>query len=117
MAALVLTGHEDPEKEFGRAHYEQHMRVTGTLSIDGETQEIDAFGLRDHSWGPRYWQNILSSRWLTCSFGPDLNIMVSEINRTETSHRVGVVIRDGNVEFITKVWTTRSSTDQPFHAP
>jgi hypothetical protein len=108
---------EDPEKEFARAHYEQHMRVTGTLSIDGETSSIDAYGLRDHSWGPRYWQNILSYRWLTCSFGPELNIMVSEINRTETERTEwGVVIRDGKVEPIVKVAIdTQFDAEQPFH--
>jgi hypothetical protein len=108
---------EDPEKEFARAHYEQHMHVTGTLSIDGETHQIDGYGLRDHSWGPRYWQNILSYRWLTCSFGPELNIMVSEINRTETERTEwGVVIRDGNVERVTGVKIdSQFDADQPFH--
>jgi hypothetical protein len=93
------------EKGFGRAHYEQHMHVSGTVSIDGETVEVDAYGLRDHSWGPRYWQNIHSYRWLTCSFGPQLNIMVSEIQREEGGDRTqwGVVIRDGNLERVTKV--------------
>ena len=27
------------------------------------------FGLRDHSWGPRYWQAIHAYRWLTLNFG------------------------------------------------
>ncbi|MEX0683910.1 MAG: hypothetical protein WD904_03365 [Dehalococcoidia bacterium] len=108
---------EDAEKGFGRAHYEQHMRVTGTVTIDGETVEIDAFGLRDHSWGPRYWQNILSYRWLTCSFGPSLNIMVSEINRTETDRTEwGVVVRDGVLSRITGVSIdSKFDADQPFH--
>src|SRR3990172_13143628 len=35
---------EDPEKEFARAHYEQHMKVTGAVSIDGETVQVDAYG-------------------------------------------------------------------------
>jgi hypothetical protein len=108
---------DDPEKEFAKAHYEQHMHVTGTLDIDGQAAEVDGYGLRDHSWGPRYWQNILSYRWLTCSFGPDLNIMVSEINRTETERTEwGVVIRDSTVEPITKVSIdTTFDSDQPFH--
>ncbi len=108
---------EDPEKEFAKAHYEQHMDVTGNLSIDGKMHRIHAYGLRDHSWGPRYWQNILSYRWLTCSFGPDLNIMVSEINRTETERTEwGVVIRDGVVEPIVKVAIdTQFDAGQPFH--
>jgi len=95
---------EDPETEFARAHYEQHMHVTGTVAIDGEAVQVDAFGLRDHSWGPRYWQNIKSYRWLTCSFGPALNIMVSEIRRTEEERtQGGVVIRDGKLERVAGV--------------
>jgi hypothetical protein len=93
------------------------MRVTGTVAIDGESIEVDAYGLRDHSWGPRYWQNILSYRWLTCSFGPELNIMVSEINRTATERREwGVVIRDGELTPITGVRIdTQFDADRPFH--
>ena len=37
------------------------------------------FGLRDHSWGPRYWQAIHRYEWLTLNFGPDLGAMVSSI--------------------------------------
>ena len=72
---------EDAEQSFARAHFEQHMRVTGTLTIDGKSQAIDGFGLRDHSWGPRYWQAIHSYEWLTLNFGPDLGAMVSVIQR------------------------------------
>ena len=57
------------------------MHVTGTLAIDGESHAIDGYGLRDHSWGPRYWQAIHSYEWLTLNFGPDLGAMVSVIQR------------------------------------
>jgi hypothetical protein len=109
--------HENEEEGFGRAHYEQHMHATGTLSIDGESYQIDGYGLRDHSWGPRYWQNILSYRWLTCSFGPELGIMVSEIQRTPTEcTEWGVVIREGNLDRIEKVaLDSQFDADNPFH--
>lgn len=84
----------DPEREFARAHFEQHMRVRGTLSIDGETLEIDALGLRDHSWGPRYWQVIPYYRWLTCTFSPDFGIMVLESAQADGPvTQQGVVVR------------------------
>lgn len=107
----------DPEKEFARAHYEQHMHARGTLTIDGETVPIDGFGLRDHSWGPRYWQAIRSYRWLTCAFGPDLGIMVSEI-RPEEGLRTqgGVVVRGGTLERIVSVdLESRFRPGTPFH--
>ena len=53
----------------------------GLAQIEGERFAIDGFGLRDHSWGPRYWQAIHSYEWLTLNFGPDLGAMVSVIQR------------------------------------
>jgi hypothetical protein len=68
----------DPEKMFARGHTEQHMRATGTVTVGDETFEIgDGLGLRDHSWGPRYWQNVWWYRWLTVNLGPDLGFAVT----------------------------------------
>jgi hypothetical protein len=109
---------EDHEREFGRAHYEQHMLTRGTIDIDGETIEIDGTGLRDHSWGPRYWQAIYSYRWLTCTFGPDLGIMVSEITREQGGARAqnGVVVRGEGLSRITSVdIDTDFAPDTPYH--
>ena len=95
---------EDAEQSFGRAHYEQHMRATGTIDVDGETIAIDGTGLRDHSWGPRYWQALHSYRWLTCAFGDDLGIMVSEITRKPGERtQIGVVVRGETLERIRAV--------------
>lgn len=70
--------------DFARAHYEQHMRVEGTLSIEGEdTINIVGHGLRDHSWGPRYWQSIRSYRWITGNFGDDLGMVLSVVGDRE----------------------------------
>jgi len=92
---------EDPEKEFARAHYEQHMKVRGAIEIDGETMPIDGLGLRDHSWGPRYWQAIHSYRWLTINFAPDFGMMVSKVWRTpEEVTQGGVVVRGDRLERI-----------------
>jgi hypothetical protein len=89
----------DPEREFARAHYEQHMRATGTFTVDGESVSIAGLGLRDHSWGPRYWQAIHSYCWLTVNFGKDFGMMVSVIwNEPDAPPRQsGVVVRDGTL--------------------
>ncbi len=66
--------------QFTRSHYEQHMRVSGTLSLDGgPALAIAGHGLRDHSWGPRYWQSTPSYRWITGNFGDDLGMLLSVI--------------------------------------
>ena len=53
---------EKPRSSSSRkAHYEQHMRVTRHARRSTARRcRIDGFGLRDHSWGPRYWQAIHS---------------------------------------------------------
>ena len=89
------------EEQFGSAHYEQHMHVTGTLSVGDESFEIDGYGLRDHSWGPRYWQAIHRYQWLTLNFGPDLGAMVSVIQRDAEGKEVrkgGVIVRGDEIE-------------------
>jgi hypothetical protein len=92
------------EKQFGKAHYEQHMHVTGSLEIDDESYAIDGYGIRDHSWGPRYWQNIQSYEWLTMNFGPDFHAMVSVIDFDGTRARQhGVVVRGDQIDLIGEV--------------
>jgi hypothetical protein len=89
----------DAESQFAKAHYEQHMAVTGTIEIDGETIEISGHGLRDHSWGPRHWQAIESYEWLTMNFGESLGAMISIVRRDADHERVGgVIVRDGRIQ-------------------
>lgn len=93
----------DAENQFAKAHYEQHMAVSGTIEVDGEVIEIDGFGLRDHSWGPRHWQAIESYEWLTMNFGADMGAMVSIVRRDADNVRTGgVLLRDGKLEGIAK---------------
>jgi hypothetical protein len=89
------------EEQFASAHYEQHMRVNGTLRIEDQTFPIAGFGLRDHSWGPRYWQAIHRYDWLTLNFGEDFGAMVSIIQRDPEGKELrasGVVVRGDELE-------------------
>ena len=68
-------------------------------SIKGRNPAIDGFGLRDHSWGPRYWQAIHQYDWLTMNFGPDFHAMVSIIRwDEERQRRWGVVVRGEEID-------------------
>jgi hypothetical protein len=94
--AEAEASHED---QFAKAHYEQHMRVVGSVEIEGDRVEVSGHGLRDHSWGPRYWQAIEGYEWLTMNFGDDLGAMVSVIRRPGKSPRVGgVVVRGQSID-------------------
>jgi hypothetical protein len=90
----------DPEKSFAKAHYEQHVAATGSFDIAGQHWDLDGFGLRDKSWGPRYWQNISWYRWLPMNFGPDFGLMISLIGSEDGAvRRGGMVLRHG--EYVT----------------
>lgn len=87
--------------EFARAHYEQHMRVTGTIQLEGEEPvSLRGHGLRDHSWGPRYWQAIADYRWLTANFGDDLGMVLSIVGERKGGvfHRGEELVRVVDVQ-------------------
>lgn len=86
----------DPEKSFARAHYEQHVGARGTIAIGEESWRVDGYGLRDKSWGPRYWQAVPWYRWLPMNFGPDFAMMVSIVGTADgEARRSGMVLRGG----------------------
>lgn len=87
---------ERPGEEFARGHYEQLVEATGTVTVDGTSWAVSGHGLRDHSWGPRYWQAPWYYRWLTANFGADFGFMGSRIARRDGAGiRGGFVWEDG----------------------
>ena len=92
--------------DFARAHYEQHMRVSGRIEVEGEAPiAISGHGLRDHSWGPRYWQSTPDYRWITGNFGDDLGMVISIVG-----DRIGGVFHRG-AEEIQRVTEVKLDTD------
>lgn len=84
------------DSEFAKGHLEQHGKAVGTLSVDGQRFDIDAPGLRDHSWGPRSWQAPKYYRWLTMSFGDDLGaVPILTAQRDGRELHAGYVYRRG----------------------
>jgi hypothetical protein len=81
-----------------RGHFEQSGRVTGNITLGEEIWQVDGFGVRDKSWGPRDWGASKSSaepsaepsvepsteaqtitpgpapfvNWFSMNFGPDI---------------------------------------------
>lgn len=89
---------EDQSNGFARGHYEQHVGGRGVIAVGDEEWEVDGYGLRDHSWGPRFWQAPWYYRWLTMNFGDDAGFMFSIVAARDGSRRVGgVVFEDGGV--------------------
>jgi hypothetical protein len=99
-----------PEKTFARAHYEQHTRGQGTFVVGNQVYQIAGFGLRDKSWGPRYWQAIHWYRWLPICFGETFGMMISVIGSENQEIQIGgMVLNQGKYDLIkeckmTSVW-------------
>ena len=96
----TVTG-EEPSQEavqsFAKAHYEQHMAATGFIQVGGERFEVDGLGLRDKSWGARYWQAISWYRWLPLVFDEDFAMVISLISRDGVATRPGGMVLHGDV--------------------
>jgi len=88
--------HEKPGEEFAKGHYEQLIGGRGTIRVGDQEWPIDGFGLRDHSWGPRYWQAPWYYRWLTANFGEDFGFMGSRIARQDGPGTRGGFVWDGD---------------------
>jgi hypothetical protein len=64
-------------ERFARNHLNQHLAVSGRVSVGGEDFTLlGGLGWRDRSWGPRSWQRIAWYRWASCSFDPDFGLAV-----------------------------------------
>lgn len=81
---------------FAKAHYEQHCSVTGTITVGDEVMDIDGLGLRDKSWGPRFWQAISWYRWLPMVFNEDFAMMLSIVAGSADSPRSGGMVLIGD---------------------
>ena len=88
----------DASQQFAKGHLEQLGHAAGTLKLEGTAYDFkfDGLGLRDHSWGPRYWQAPKYYRWLTMNFDEGIGGMASiTVNRDGSEHPGGFMVRKG----------------------
>jgi hypothetical protein len=79
------------------------MAVSGVVRVGDEEWPLEGNGLRDHSWGPRFWSAPWWYRWLTANFGDDFGFVVSIVaSRDGGRHIGGMVLRDGKYEHINR---------------
>ena len=92
--------HETPGEEFARGHYEQLVSGSGRIRVGEREWLVVGFGLRDHSWGPRFWQAPWYYRWLTANVGKDFGFMGSRVARRDAEGtRGGFVWEDGQMHY------------------
>lgn len=84
-------------RDFSLGHFNQHMRATGAVRLGSEAWEFaPGWGWRDHSWGPRWWTNIVWYRLLLCSFPDGSGFMIHKIaDASNHARRSGVLLQDG----------------------
>jgi hypothetical protein len=109
--------HETPGEEFAKGHYEQLVEAHGTIRVGDQEFDIAGCGLRDHSWGPRYWQAPWYYRWLTANFGPDLGFMASRVAKKDgPGTRGGFVWDNGQMHYCDHFeLTTEFEGDDTYH--
>jgi hypothetical protein len=109
--------HETPGEEFARGHYEQLVEGRGTITVGERVFDVDGFGLRDHSWGPRYWQAPWYYRWLTANCGKDFGFMATRVARRDgPGTRGGFVWEDGRIHLCDDVTlSTTTVGDTAYH--
>jgi hypothetical protein len=108
---------EDPSEGFARGHYEQHVGTRGAIRVGDEEWSVDGSGLRDHSWGPRFWQAPWWYRWLTMNFGDDAGFVISIVTARDGSQRIGgVALEDGEYRHIDRAEiSTEWTGDESYH--
>jgi len=108
---------ERPGEEFARGHYEQLVAASGTVRVADERFDLDGFGLRDHSWGPRYWQAPWYYRWLTANFGADFGFMGSRVARRDGPGGRGGFVWDGEGMRVCREFRIRTEWqgEPPYH--
>jgi hypothetical protein len=103
-------------RDFSFGHFNQHTRVSGLIRVGDEEWPLDGHGWRDHSWGPRLWQNIYFYRLFIANFGDDRAFMLLKITDAKgRPRRTGVLLVDGAYEEITDmdIITDWSATMDP----
>jgi len=111
------TPHEPTGEEFAKGHYEQLIEARGTIRVGDEEWEMNGFGLRDHSWGPRYWQAPWYYRWLTANVDRDFGFMASRVAKKDgPGTRGGFVWENGALHLCDHVEiSTVTRGDEQYH--
>jgi hypothetical protein len=111
------TPRESTGEEFAKGHYEQLVQGTGTLRVGDQEWEVAGSGLRDHSWGPRYWQAPWYYRWLTGNVGADFGFMASRVAKKDApGTRGGFVWEAGRLHLCDDVTMSTDYTgDDQYH--
>jgi hypothetical protein len=101
---------------FARGHYVQHVAARGAVRVGDDDLDVDGLGLRDHSWGPRFWQSPWWYRWLTGNVDRENGLLVSMIGAPDGTRRIGgVMLVDGKLHAIEHAEIDSEYDDDGYH--
>ena len=81
--------HETPGEEFAKGTTNSSSPARDASASATRSGWSHGFGLRDHSWGPRFWQAPWYYRWLTANVGKDFGFMGSRVARRDDQRHPG----------------------------
>lgn len=93
----MILGEMDEMREAGHGHFDQPGRVSGWANVYGDKIKIDAWAMRDRSWGPRDFSK-MSTRcdYLWCVNSPDNWFLAATIEDGEDDKILaGHYVKDG----------------------
>jgi len=99
QGGLPISDHQQTMygRDFSLGHFNQHVRASGHVRIGHQAWAFSpGWGWRDHSWGPRWWTNIVWYRLLLCAFPDGRGFMIHKIaDDINRARRSGVLLVDG----------------------
>ena len=106
--------HSDDGATGAYGHFEQSGRVTGSISLGGKNWQVDGFGVRDKSWGPRDWGASQRERNRTPAFStnaaPNPFVNWFSMNFGAESALGGSCFRQANGDMRGAGWIQRDGT-------
>lgn len=95
-------GKSDTAEHISAHHIDISGTVAGEITMNGVTCQVNGMGLRDHGWGFRDVDKILTHRYVTGCFGPDLSFCAYSVCNgvTDTIEKFGWVVKGDTVYFV-----------------
>lgn len=91
-APAELTAEDPVTQAGGMAGYGQLIRVSGTVTVLGETVRVDGLGQRDRAWGVADWDRLELTRTVSAWFGADRGGVLLQAMRPEGASHDGEAV-------------------------
>jgi pterin-4a-carbinolamine dehydratase len=90
--------------DIAKHHVEVAVRVTGTITTQGNSYVVDGLGMRDHSWGSRNWSALISHRWTFGIFDKENSFCALTMHTSDDNMaKFGWVVRGDKVIYAEEV--------------